>query len=78
MAKNTEILETLFQRHFGKKADKIDKLPESGSNREYYYMAHLAEDGCECIGTIGKEYKENLAFISFSSRFFASLYFSKL
>ena len=69
MAKNTEILETLFQRHFGKKADKIDKLPESGSNREYYYMAHLAEDGCECIGTIGKEYKENLAFISFSKSF---------
>ncbi|MBQ3656114.1 MAG: phosphotransferase [Bacteroidales bacterium] len=69
MAKNTEILEALFQRHFGKKADKIDKMPESGSNREYYYMACLAEDGCECVGTIGKEFKENLAFISFSKSF---------
>jgi aminoglycoside/choline kinase family phosphotransferase len=63
---NTESLETLFLKHYGTEAEKIEKLPLSGSNREYFYMS-AAEN--ECIGTIGCEYKENQAFISFAKSF---------
>lgn len=63
---NTENLESLFVKHFNKGVQKIEKLPLSGSNREYFYMT---SDNIECIGTIGKELKENQAFISFSDAF---------
>ena len=64
---DTTHLEKLFEKHYGKCPKKIEKLPPSGSNREYFYMC---ADNDECIGTIGSELKENEAFKSFSDSFF--------
>ncbi len=60
------MLTQLFKKHFGVEPAKIERMPISGSNREYYKLSagsHVA------VGTIGKEIKENEAFISFTNSF---------
>ncbi len=64
-----QILEKLFIKHFGLEPEKTERMPISGSNREYYKLSagnHVA------VGTIGKELKENEAFISFTESFHKS------
>lgn len=59
-------LSELFYRTFGVMPENIEKMPLSGSNREYYF---LVADQTRCVGTIGKELKENQAFINFTKTF---------
>lgn len=59
-------LEELFKKHFGTEPESKERMPLSGSNREYYL---LKGNGNVCVGTIGKELKENQAFISFTNAF---------
>ena len=63
---NTETLEQLFCKHFGQNPERIEKMPLSGSNREYFLMSN-AEN--QCVGTIGKELRENNAFVKFATAF---------
>ena len=56
---NTQLLENLYFKHYNTNPTKIEKLPLSGSNREYFM---LGSDAGECVGTIGAEIKENQAF----------------
>ncbi len=61
-----ELLEGLFDRWCGEKVTSINKLPASGSPREYYRM-----EGTEskAIGAINLDREENEAFIEFSRHF---------
>ena len=68
---DTQVLETLYFKHYNAKPLKIEKLPQSGSNRDYFLLSGQAG---ECVGTLGAELKENRAFISFSN----SLYNARL
>ncbi len=64
MTATETILNNLFKTKFGVEASEIQRLPLSGSNREYYKMS---ADGIVCVGTYGNQVKENEAFISFSN-----------
>ncbi len=61
-----DILNKLFQNWSGYKADSIQKLPLSGSNRAYYRIKH--EDKTS-IGVINQDKKENIAFLQFTNHF---------
>lgn len=61
---NTEQLEALCAKHFGKNPKHIEKLPLSGSSREYFRIE--TEDEPTIIATHGYEIRENKAFISFA------------
>lgn len=61
---NTEQLEALCVKHFGTQPTHIEKLPLSGSSREYYKVEVA---GKTIIGTHGYEVRENNAFISFAN-----------
>ena len=62
---NTEQLEALCVKHFGTQPIHIEKLPLSGSSREYYKV--FIDDNTTIIGTHGYEVRENKAFISFAN-----------
>lgn len=61
---NTDQLEALCVKHFGTQPIHIEKLPLSGSSREYYKV--VIDDYTTIIGTHGYEIRENKAFISFA------------
>jgi aminoglycoside/choline kinase family phosphotransferase len=61
-----EALEQLFVTYLQQKPDRIEKLPQSGSDRIYYRI--YANDKT-FIGTSNNNIKENIAFITFSKHF---------
>lgn len=61
-------LHGLFTEWSGLKANQIQKLPHSGSNRIYY---RLRNDNISAIGVYSDNFKENKAFIDFTSQFLA-------
>lgn len=56
----------LYESWSGKKADRIEKLPKSGSNREYY---RIYSENQTFIGSYNEDLKENIAFLEFSKHF---------
>ncbi len=60
------ILTTEFKKTFGGNPVNINPLPPSGSHRQYYRMYG---NDYTCIGVYNPDYKENMAFISFSKTF---------
>ncbi len=61
-----ELLNDLFHRWCGEKILSINKLPASGSPREYYRITGTAGTA---IGAINQDREENVAFIEFSRHF---------
>lgn len=61
-----ELLSGLFEGWCGEKVKSIDKLPVSGSQRDYYRITGTAS---RAIGTINTDREENEAFVSFSKHF---------
>ena len=61
-----ELLSALFQKWSGEKASSVNKLPASGSAREYY---RITGTRARAIGAINHDREENEAFIHFSSHF---------
>ena len=64
-----ELLTGMFARWRGEKAETINKMPGSGSSREYY---RITGSGSSAIGTINRDHAENIAFLELS-RHFSSL-----
>jgi aminoglycoside/choline kinase family phosphotransferase len=62
----TKILQDIFERYAGHQPKKFEKLPGSGSYREYYRM-HAK--GKSAIGVFNADRKENDAFLSFTRHF---------
>lgn len=66
MEKIIEEIGTLFQNYYLKKADRIELLPQSGSDRVYFRVY----DGKETvIATYNNNIQENKTFIEFSKHF---------
>ena len=61
-----EILTGLFFRWCGEKVETINKMPGSGSSREYY---RITGSGSTAIGAINLDHSENRAFLEFSRHF---------
>ncbi len=61
-----ELLSHLFDRWCGEAVISINKLPASGSPREYY---RITGSDRTAIGAINMDREENIAFISFSKHF---------
>ena len=61
-----ELLTDLFDRWCGEPIITINKLPASGSPREYY---RISGDKTTVIGAINLDREENEAFIEFSRHF---------
>ncbi|MDB5191480.1 MAG: putative phosphotransferase related to Ser/Thr protein kinase [Segetibacter sp.] len=61
----TEIGE-LFKSYSGAQADRIEKLPQSGSDRIYF---RIYKNETTCIATFNLNIKENATFIYFSDHF---------
>jgi len=61
-----ELLNELFHRWCKEKVTSINKLPASGSSREYY---RISGSGSFAIGVINTDREENEAFIEFSRHF---------
>jgi aminoglycoside/choline kinase family phosphotransferase len=61
-----ELLNDIFEQWSGHKALSIQKLPASGSKREYY---RISGENNSAIGAINEDLAENEAFISFSETF---------
>ena len=61
-----ELLRTLFDRWCGEEITSIDKMPASGSPREYYRIVGTKS---QAIGAINTDREENHAFIEFSRHF---------
>jgi len=59
-------LKALFENWANEGANKIELLPKSGSNREYY---RIYSDQKTVIGSYNEDLKENIAFIEFSKHF---------
>jgi aminoglycoside/choline kinase family phosphotransferase len=64
-----ELLSGMYARWRGQKAETINKMPGSGSSREYY---RITGPGSPAIGTINLDHAENIAFLELS-RHFSSL-----
>ena len=62
------LLNDLFQRWCGESIVSINKLPASGSPREYY---RIKGDKSRAIGAINLDREENTAFIEFSRHFYS-------
>lgn len=63
-----ELLSALFDRWCGEKITSINKMPASGSPREYY---RIEGSSSTAIGAINTDLEENQAFIEFSRHFFS-------
>ena len=61
-----ELLNDLFNRWCGEKVISVNKLPVSGSPREYY---RIAGPESVAIGAINLDREENVAFLDFSRHF---------
>lgn len=61
-----ELLSGLFDRWCGENVTSINKLPVSGSSREYYRISGASST---VIGAINHDREENIAFIEFSRHF---------
>jgi aminoglycoside/choline kinase family phosphotransferase len=61
-----DLIRNLFLQWNGKKADFIQKLPQTASYREYY---RISFNGDTVIGVFNEDLKENEAFLSFSKTF---------
>ncbi|MGE4290097.1 MAG: RNase adapter RapZ [Salinivirgaceae bacterium] len=61
-----ELLSEIFEKWSGTKAGSINKLPASGSKREYY---RISNDKTSVIGAINEDEAENSAFIGFTESF---------
>lgn len=61
-----DLIRETFRTWYGKKADFIQKLPQTASYREYYRISY---NGDTVIGVINEDRKENEAFLSFSKTF---------
>ncbi|MFP4024867.1 MAG: aminoglycoside phosphotransferase family protein [Thiohalospira sp.] len=59
-------LSKLFKDYVGKCPEKIDQLPNSGSNRKYF---RLQNHNFSAIGVYNPDKKENIAFIQFTNHF---------
>jgi aminoglycoside/choline kinase family phosphotransferase len=59
-------LEKLFEDHFGKKAEQVETLPVSGSDRRYY---RLSNGKTSAIGTFNANIAENNTFFYFNGLF---------
>lgn len=59
-------INVLFQSLYLKKADRIERLPQSGSDRQYF---RIYNDGSTLIATYNNNVKENETFIAFSQHF---------
>ncbi len=55
----------LYESTFQTKAEQIEKIPQSGSDRVYYRVAGVTT----CIATWNKNIKENKTFLKFSEHF---------
>jgi aminoglycoside/choline kinase family phosphotransferase len=62
----TAILEKLFEEHFEKKAEVIEALPVSGSDRRYY---RLSAGKTHAIGTYNSNVAENNTYFYFTELF---------
>jgi len=60
------VIEKLFEKSFEKKPQRVEKLPPSGSYREYY---RIFTDKDSVIAVYNTDKKENHAFIGFSNHF---------
>jgi len=60
------ILEKLFEDHFGKKAEKTEALPVSGSDRRYY---RISNGTTSAIGTYNTNVAENNTYFYFTELF---------
>lgn len=63
---DTQVLEQLFEEHFGKKAESISIIPMSGSDRRYY---RLVNGKTTAIGTFNQNIAENNSFYYFTELF---------
>ncbi len=61
-----ELLKDLFEKWSNETTLTINKLPQSGSNREYF---RIKSENKFAIGVFNNDYKENVAFIEFSKHF---------
>lgn len=61
-----ELLSDLFRNWCGEKVEGINKLPGSGSAREYY---RIKGGSCQVIGVVNPTPEENVAFIEFTKHF---------
>lgn len=61
-----DLIKNLFKQWHGKKADFVQKLPQTASYREYYRISYGNKT---VIGVFNEDIKENLAFISFTKTF---------
>ncbi|TAF92840.1 MAG: hypothetical protein EAZ47_08220 [Bacteroidetes bacterium] len=60
-------LELLFTQHFSTQLQRIEKLPQSGSDRIYFRL--YTADGPTYIGTYNVNVRENKTFIQFAQHF---------
>jgi len=60
------LLKILFEKWSNEDTVVIEKLPQSGSSREYF---RLESDNKQAIGVFNNDSKENVAFIEFSKHF---------
>ena len=63
---DTQILEKLFEAHFGVRADTVSIIPMSGSDRRYY---RLSNGKTSAIGTFNQNIAENNSFYYFTDLF---------
>ena len=61
-----ELLIQLFENWSGEKHESVNKIPQSGSNREYYRIKGSTKSS---IGVFNKDRKENIAFIEYAKHF---------
>ncbi len=61
-----QLLKDIFRVWAKNSAETIDMLPPSGSHREYY---RVSNKNVSAIGVYNTDYKENLAFLSFTRSF---------
>jgi len=61
-----DLIKNTFKNWHGKKADFIQKLPQTASYREYYRISY---DGNSIMAVLNEDTKENEAFLSFSKTF---------
>lgn len=64
----TEKLDVLCRRYFGAESYEVNRLPQSGSSRQYYRMR---SGDRSCIGVVGDDIAENEAFIYLTGHFLA-------
>jgi len=61
-----QLIKVLFEKWASEETLTINKLPQSGSSREYY---RIKSENKTAIGVFNNDYKENVAFIEFSKHF---------